>query len=114
MGRIIGKGDKERTIPLLPKAIEAMGPVKDVGYVFIHWNDLSKYTKAFKRIARAVGIEDVHFHHLRHTAATQMIESGIELAFIQEMLGHSAISTTQIYTKIVQKTLKERMKKMRY
>ncbi len=112
--RIIGKGNKERTIHLLPGALEAMGKIKDVGYVFIHWNDLSKYTKAFKRIARACGINDVHFHHLRHTAATQMIKSGIELSYVQEMLGHSAISTTQIYTAIVQKTLKEKMKKMRY
>jgi integrase len=112
--KIIGKGDKERTIHLLPEALEAMGEIKDVGYVFIHWNDLSKYTKAFKRIARACGIEDVHFHHLRHTAATCMVESGIELSYVQEMLGHSAISTTQIYTKIVQKTMKEKMKKMRY
>ena len=114
MARIIGKGDKERTIPLLPKALKAMGPKKDIGYVFVHWNDLARYTKTFKRIARAVGIEDVHFHHLRHTAATQMIESGIELSFVQAMLGHSAISTTQVYTAIVQKTLKEKMKKMRY
>jgi integrase/recombinase XerD len=112
--RIIGKGDKERTIHLLPEALEAMGEKKDIGYVFIHWNDLSKYTKAFKRIARACGIEDVHFHHLRHTAATQMIDSGIELSYVQGMLGHSAISTTQIYTAIVQKTLKEKMKKMKY
>ena len=112
--RIIGKGDKERTIPLLPGAVEAMGERQDIGYVFIHWNDLGKYTKAFKAIARAVGIEDIHFHHLRHTAATCMIESGIELSYVQGMLGHSAISTTQIYTAIVQKTLKEKMKKMRY
>lgn len=112
--RIIGKGDKERTIPLLPDAIEAMGESKDIGYVFVHWNDLSKYTKAFKTIARECDIEDIHFHHLRHTAATCMIESGIELSYVQEMLGHSAISTTQIYTAIVQKTLKEKMKKMKY
>ena len=111
---IIGKGDKERTIHLLPKALEAMGEIKDVGYVFIHWNDLSKYTKAFKKIARACDINDIHFHHLRHTAATQMIKSGMELSYVQEMLGHSAISTTQIYTAIVQKTLKEKMKKMEY
>ncbi|MBW1969907.1 MAG: tyrosine-type recombinase/integrase [Deltaproteobacteria bacterium] len=79
-----------------------------------HWNDLARYTKTFKRIARACGIEDAHLHHLRHTAATQMIDSGIELSYVQGMLGHSAISTTQIYTAIVQKTLKEKMKKMKY
>lgn len=114
MARIIGKGDKERTIPLLPGAIKVMGERKNIGYVFIHLNDLSKYTKAFKVIARACGIEDVPFKQLRHTAATQMIESGIELSYVQGMLGHSSISTTQIYTAIVQKTLKEKMKKMKY
>ncbi len=71
--RLIGKGDKERTIPVLSGTNEAMGPVKDIGYVFIHWNDLSKYTKAFKVIARACGIEDAHLHHTRHTFGTQML-----------------------------------------
>ena len=98
----------------MPEALEAMGERKDIGNVFVRWNDLSKYTKAFKKIARECGMEDVHFHHLRHTAATCMIESDIELSYVQKMLGHSAISTTQIYTKIVQKTLKEKMKKMKY
>ena len=68
--------------------------MKDLGYVFTHYNDLSKYTKAFKTIARACNFEDVQFHRLRHTAATQMISSGIELPYVQEMSGHSAISTT--------------------
>jgi integrase len=112
--RLIGKGDKERTIPLLPKALEAMGERKDIGYVFIHWNDLARYTKTFKRIARACGIEDVHFHHLRHTAATKMIESGIDINYVKGMLGHSSITTTEIYTAIVQKTLEKEMQKLKY
>ena len=112
--RIIGKGGKERTIPLLPKALAAMGPPKDIGHVFIQFNDLSKYSKAFKAITRDCGIEDIHFHNLRHTAATQMIESGIEIRYVQEMLGHSSVTTTEIYTKVVQKILREKMKKMRY
>jgi site-specific recombinase XerD len=111
--RLIGKGDTERSIPLLPDALEAMGEKKDVGPIFAQWH-LDTYTHKFKKIARRFGVEDVHFHHLRHTAATQMIESGIELSYVQGMLGHSAISTTQIYTAIVQKTLEEKMKKMRY
>jgi len=112
--RIIGKGDKERTIPLLPEALKALGPKNDIGHVFIHWANIDRYTKEFKKIARAVGIEDVHFHHLRHTAATCMIESGIDISFVKGMLGHSSITTTEIYTAIVQKQLKEQMKKMKY
>ena len=111
---LTGKGGKERTIPLLPAAKKAMGKKKDIGHVFIHYSDMSKYTKEFKAIAREAGIEDVHFHNLRHTAATKMIESGIELAFVQEMLGHSSVTTTQIYAIVVQKTLQEKMKKLKY
>lgn len=111
---LIGKGGKERTVPLLPQAIKAMGPSRDIGPVFIQFNDLSKYSKAFKAIARECGIEDIHLHNLRHTAATQMVESGVEIRYVQEMLGHSSVTTTEIYTKVVQKTLREKMKKLRY
>jgi integrase len=114
MAKIIGKGGKERTIPLLPRAIKAIGTPRDIGPVFVQYADLSKYTKAFKSIARSAGIHGIHFHNLRHTAATQMIESGIEIRYVQEMLGHSSVTTTEIYTKIVQKTLRKKMKKMKY
>jgi len=114
MANIIGKGGKERTIPLLPRAIKAMGTAKDIGPVFVQYADLSKYTKAFKALARDAGIHNIHFHNLRHTAATQMIASGIEIRYVQEMLGHSSVTTTEIYTKIVQKTLREKIKKLRY
>jgi site-specific recombinase XerD len=113
MADIIGKGDKERTIPLLPAAIRAMGLPQDLGYVFWHPNDLDKYTKEFKKIARACGIEDLHLHNLRHTAATDMLASGMGIEYVQEVLGHADISTTQIYTKILQKNLKREMQKMR-
>ena len=114
VAKLIGKGGKERTIPLLPKAMAAMGTPRDIGFVFVHYHDLAKYSKAFKAIARACGLDDVHFHNLRHTAATQMIESGVEIRYVQEMLGHSSVTTTEIYTKVVQKTLREKMKKMKY
>ena len=113
MADIIGKGDKERTIPLLPAASRAMGPPQDLGYVFWHPNDLDKYTKEFKKIARACGIEDLHLHNLRHSAATDMLASGMGIEYVQEVLGHADISTTQIYTKILQKNLRREMQKMR-
>jgi integrase/recombinase XerD len=114
MASVIGKGDKERTIHLLPAAIRAMGSPKDIGYVFWHPGDMDKITKEFKKIARACGIEDIHFHNLRHTAATDMLSSGIRIEYVQEMLGHENISTTMIYTKILQKDLKKEMEKMRF
>jgi len=112
--RIIGKGDKERVIPLLPKAQEAMGAKKDIGHVFIHWVDLNKYSKKFKVIARACNIKKRHLHNLRHTAGTAMLESGIPIEIVQEMLGHSDLSTTRIYARIRQEKLKKEMKKLSY
>ena len=90
-----------------------MGPPQDLGYVFWHPNDLDKYTKEFKKIARACGIEDLHFHNLRHTAATDMLASGMKVEYVQEVLGHEDISTTMIYVKILQRNLKREMQKMR-
>ena len=58
-----------------------------VGYVFYHPH-IDKYSKDFKSIARDCGIEDISLHKLRHTAATQMLASGISLEYVQEILGH--------------------------
>jgi site-specific recombinase XerD len=60
-----------------------------------------------------LGIEDLHLHNLRHTAATDMLASGMGIEYVQEVLGHADISTTQIYTKILQKNLRREMQKIR-
>ena len=109
--RLIGKGNKERTIPLLVGAIEAMGEPKDIGYVFEHFNDLSVYTKRFKKIARACGIEDLHLHNLRHTAATEFLRAGMSLEVVREILGHLDLATTEIYAKILQDRINAEAKK---
>lgn len=111
--RLIGKGDKERTIPLLQGAIEAMGPPKDIGLIFVNWRP-DTISHKFKMIARACAIKDVHFHNLRHTAATQMLSSGIDINDVKEMLGHEDLKTTEIYAKVVQEQLKKEMQKLKY
>jgi site-specific recombinase XerD len=110
---VVGKGDKERTIPLLPDAIEAMGGPKDIGYVFMHPH-IDYYSKAFKALARDCGIDDISFHKLRHTSATKMLECGMGLSEVQEMLGHEDISTTRIYAQILQEHLKKEIQKLKF
>ncbi len=80
----------------------------------MHHYHKSTVTGHFKQIARACEIEDVHFHNLRHSAATQMITSGIRLEVVQEILGHVDIRTTQIYAKIMDQVVYNEMQKLKY
>ena len=111
MLKVKGKGDKERNVPIIPKALVAMGTKKSSGFIFLQVHP-DTYTHRFKAIARGCGINDVHFHQLRHSAATSMLESGIDLPVIQKILGHENISTTQIYADVMDNYMVEQMKKL--
>ncbi|MFH1984829.1 MAG: site-specific integrase [Pseudomonadota bacterium] len=94
--RVIGKGDKERFVPLLPAAAGALGPGRDVGPVFPQCH-IDGYSHRFRAIADACGMADIRFHSLRHSAASYMIQSGVNPRAVQEILGHADFRTTQIY-----------------
>jgi integrase len=111
--RIVGKGDKERTVFILPEAHDAMGNQKDFGPIFKQWHK-DTISHQFKKIVRAIGIEDVHFHNLRHSAATYMIESGMHLKAVQKTLGHVDFRTTEKYIKIHDEFMFKEMEKLRY
>ncbi len=121
---VTGKGNKERIVPINDYAnkllreyiIEArpklIKPSKDEGYVFInHLGDAisrQSFFKIIKEQCKIAGItKDVSPHTLRHSFATHLLEAGTDLRFIQEMLGHEDISTTQIYTHLSNQKLKE-------
>lgn len=110
--RVTGKGNKTRDLPIGRQADKAIRewlmqrnslPLKDYDAVFvsIHGNRINPRTvqKRVKYWAAKQGIEiSVSPHMLRHSFASHMLESSGELRAVQELLGHSSISTTQIYT----------------
>jgi len=120
--RCIGKGNKERIIPLGKKAIESIQrylensrpkflKTKESPFLFISrlGAKISRqsFWKLIKKYALSAGIKKpMKPHILRHSFATHLLERGADLRSVQEMLGHSNISTTQIYTHINKDRLK--------
>ncbi len=115
---IIGKGNKQRKVPFGEYAGDYLKQYIDVrkkhrskcNNLFInrYGNALSRqyFFKQIKKYAEQVGIkENISPHTLRHCFATHMLENGADLRAVQEMLGHSNIATTQIYTNISTKRI---------
>lgn len=118
-----GKGDKERVVPMGEYAIEALqlyirfgrpalAKGKPTRALFLNRRGKRISRQAVWKILRAyaskAGLkESVSPHMLRHSFATHMLEGGADLRAIQELLGHSDISTTQIYTHVASSRLKE-------
>ena len=108
--RVMGKGGKERVVPVGDAALEALDAWLSVrgeerGALFTNSRGGRLGTRSVHRIvkrrARAAGIDRrVTPHTLRHTFATHMLGEGADLRLIQELLGHSRLTTTQRYTHV--------------
>lgn len=121
--RCRGKGMKERIVPVGSVAIDHVNEYLDTSRVrllrsnnepslFInnHGKRMSRqgFWKILKKYARQSNINgEITPHTLRHSFATHLLENGADLRSVQEMLGHSDISTTQIYTQITRRKIRE-------
>ena len=122
--RVFGKGSKERIVPIGKPALgwihryeETVRPrlaraglADDVLILTVRGRPMSRMSvwNTVRRYTSAAGIpKDVHPHTFRHSFATHLLEGGADLRAVQEMLGHSNIATTQIYTHIDREYLKE-------
>lgn len=122
--RVIGKGDKERLVPIHNEAGDSIQLYIDTvrvhvqpkagqeDFVFLNkrGSHLSRVMIFYiiRDLAAAAGIrKTISPHTLRHSFATELVENGADLRAVQEMLGHASITTTEIYTHLDRKFLKD-------
>jgi integrase/recombinase XerC len=116
--RVLGKGGKERIVPLGKSAVEAIqaylperGPLLekakegDPDALWLSRNGRRLSVRQVQNVVRrhgtlGAGRGDLHPHAMRHTCATHLLDAGADLRSIQELLGHSSLSTTQKYTHV--------------
>lgn len=116
--RCLGKGSKERVVPLGRPALEALAaylaedpsaPPDAPLFRSLRGGPLARQTvwRIVRKLARRAGLtRRVYPHAVRHSFATHLVENGADLRYVQEMLGHAKISTTQVYTRVDQARLK--------
>ncbi len=126
--KVLGKGSKERLVPLSPPSIKLISNYlknvrpsinikkghEDSLFLNARGTSLSRVMVFYiiKKLAKGVGIQkSISPHSFRHSFATHLVENGADLRVVQELLGHSSITTTEIYTHLDRTYLRETIEK---
>ncbi|TVP94224.1 MAG: site-specific tyrosine recombinase XerD [Acholeplasmatales bacterium] len=117
---VTGKGSKERIVPIGSEAAKALKKYLEAARItlskastpFVFLNRFGQpmsrigFYQILKELALAANLgKDVSPHTLRHSFATHLLEAGVDLRYVQEMLGHSDVATTELYTHLSKKQL---------
>jgi integrase/recombinase XerC len=124
--RVLGKGNKERMIPMGAPAVKALhtyingaryqlandksGRALFLGARGKRIDQRAVRTVVYEALSALEGVERMGPHSLRHSAATHLLEGGADLRTVQEILGHSSLATTQIYTHVSTDRLRQAFK----
>ncbi len=124
MLQVFGKGDKERWVPINPRALRLLQDYihtershispqpGEEKYIFLnlrghHLTRVAVFQFIKEAVEKAGLRKNVSPHSLRHSFATELVQNGADIRAVQEMLGHARISTTEIYTHITREYLRE-------
>jgi integrase/recombinase XerC len=112
---VLGKGGKERRVPIHDRAASALDEWLGEGRtqmpgpadaVFVNQRGARLGPRDVRRILDRLALSPTHPHALRHTFATHLLDGGADLRVVQELLGHSSLATTQIYTHVSKERLR--------